>query len=146
MLTYFVCSAVIALYPRSEFPGIEDCDVGPSLETFRREAPATVWLGVVVGALVSHLTPLFTVFIPLPASWLQPGVRDRHASRIASTNLYLVRQAIFVLKLLAGMCWGGHPSVRAKLSMPPLPTDRARGGRRDWPARRVSRASSCLMS
>lgn len=123
-MIWFVQSAMCALYPRTgDLPGLEDCDVRDFLVRFRRETTGLMWLGVLLGAAVFHGTPLFTVFVPLPAFLLPSGLRDKHASRIAGTSVYLLRQAIFLLKLPAGLCWGGHPSVRAKLALPAYPAD-----------------------
>lgn len=104
-------------------PGAADCGLDDFLRRFRRESPALIWLGTVAGALVFHLTPLFTVFVPLPAFLLPAALADRHASRIASTNVYLVRQAIFLVKLAAGLCWGADADVRRRLALQPLPAD-----------------------
>ncbi len=40
-----------------------------------------MWLGVVVGALVFHLTPIYTV-LPLPAFLLSREQADRHAHKV----------------------------------------------------------------
>jgi hypothetical protein len=121
---WLVASAIAMLYPRTEeLPGAEDCDLVPFLRGFCSDAPRPMWIGVVLGAIVFHLAPLFTVYVPLPAFLLPRTLRDRHAQRISTSSLYLVRQSIMLLKLPAGMCWGAHPSVRAKLALPPLPRD-----------------------
>ncbi|MDQ3037783.1 MAG: hypothetical protein M3Y87_35645 [Myxococcota bacterium] len=112
------------LYPRTgELPGAEDCDLDAFLVRFRRESPALMWLGVVMGAVIFHLTPLMTVFVPLPAFLLPRSLRDRHAYRITSGGLYLTRQSVFLLKLAAGLCWGAHPSVRERFALAAQPSD-----------------------
>jgi hypothetical protein len=121
---WLVRSAICALYPRSDdLPGAEDCDIDAFLRRFRAEATPLVWLGVVLGALVFHLTPILTVFLPLPAFLLPRGLRDTHAHRVTSSGIYLVRQAIFLVKLPGGMCWGTHPEVRKRFALPPYPAD-----------------------
>jgi hypothetical protein len=123
-MTWLVRSAMCALYPRTEgLPGLEDCDVDGFLGRFQREAPLLMWLGVLAGALVFHLTPLFTVFVPLPAFLLPGALLDRHASRIASTDSYFVRQAIFLVKFPCGLCWGAHPDVRRRFALEAYPAD-----------------------
>lgn len=123
-MLWLVRSAIVALYPSGgPVPGAADCGLDDFLVRFRRESPTLIWLGTVLGALVFHLTPLFTVFVPLPAFLLPAGLADRHASRIASTNVYLVRQAIFLVKLAAGLCWGADAEVRRRLALQPLPAD-----------------------
>lgn len=123
-MIWLVRAAIVMLYPRvGDWPGAEDCDIDAFLERFRRETTGLMWLGVVLGAIVFQLTPLVTIFVPLPASLLSKDLADRHAERIATSNVYLLRQAIFLLKLVAGMVWGGHPSVRERFALPPLAPD-----------------------
>ncbi|MCA3015273.1 MAG: hypothetical protein INH41_23025 [Myxococcaceae bacterium] len=130
-MTWLVRSAMCALYPRAgDLPGLEDCDLDGFLERFHREAPLRMSLGVFLGALVFHLTPLFTVFVPLPAFLLPPPLLDRHASRIAGSGSYWVRQAIFLVKFPAGLCWGAHPDVRRRFALGAYPADPA-----DWRTR-----------
>ena len=123
-MTWLVRSAVVALYPRTEaLPGIEDCGVDDFLARFRAETTPLMWAGVVLGAVVFHLTPLLTIYVPLPAFLLPAGLKDRHAARITVTRLYLLRQAVFLVKLVAGLCWGSHPEVRRRFALPALPAD-----------------------
>jgi hypothetical protein len=117
-------AALVILYPRTDdLPGVEDCDIDAFLERFRRETSPLIWIGIVAGSLLFHVTPIFTVHIPLPAFLLTPEQADRHADRIANSPIYLVRQAIFLVKFAAGLAWGAHPLVRAKFAMAPLPDD-----------------------
>lgn len=102
---------------------MEDTDVDDFLARYRRETTTLVWIGVVLGGIVFALTPIMTVYLPVPSFLLPRALLDRHAMRITSTRLYLVRQSIFLVKLAAGMCWGMHPAVRAKLGMAPYPRD-----------------------
>ena len=123
-MLWLVRSAVVIIYPRTPtLPGAADCGLDEFLKKFKRESPLLIWLGTVVGALVFHLTPLFTVYLPLPAFLLPAKLADRHAARITSTNVYLVRQSVFLVKLCAGLCWGAHPEVRKFFALPPLPSD-----------------------
>ena len=100
-------------------PGIEDTDLDAFLLRFRSESSGLLWLGVVAGALVFAITPILTTGVPLPAFLLPRGLRDRHANRIATHPIYLLRQAVMLVKLAAGLCWGGHPKVRAAFALPP---------------------------
>lgn len=113
-----VQSALVALYPRAHgLPGIEDCDVDAFLRKFAREASPLLWLGVVMSALLFQLSPLFTVWVPLPAFLLPASLKDRHANAMTYAPFYLVRQAIFLLKLPGGLCWGTHPNVRKHFAL-----------------------------
>jgi len=123
-MTPLVRAAIILLYPRTELmPGADDCDLDAFLDRFRREASPIVWIGIVAGALLFHLSPVFTVGVPLPAFALSPEKADLHADRIANSSIYLVRQSIFLVKFAAGMAWGAHPRVRERFAMAPLPPD-----------------------
>jgi hypothetical protein len=119
-----VRSAIVALYPRTDgLPGVEDCDLDAFLARFRRDAPPLLRIGLVLGALVFHLTPLFTILVPLPAFMLSEAQLDKHAHAICTTDAYLLRQSVFLVRLVAGMCWGSHPSVRARFALAELPPD-----------------------
>ena len=124
MSTALVRAAIVMLYPRvGDWPGAEDCDLDAFLDRFRRETTTLMWIGVVLGSLVFQLTPILTVLVPAPASLLPNGLKNRHAERIASSNVYLLRQSVFLVKLVAGMVWGAHPSVRERFALPPLAPD-----------------------
>jgi hypothetical protein len=119
-----VRAALVILYPRTDvLPGVEDCDLDAFLLRFQREAKPLIWLGVVAGSLLFHVTPLFTVHVPLPAGLLSPRLADLHAERIAGSRIYLVRQSIFLVKFAAGLAWGADAKVRARFALPPLPED-----------------------
>jgi hypothetical protein len=111
--------AMRAMMPRTaQLPGIEDTDVDAFLRRMRREAATMYWMGLVLGTWVFMLTPLLTVFLPLPAFLLPKKLLARHADKILASNIYLFRQATFLIRLSAGMCWGADPAVRAKFSLP----------------------------
>ena len=76
-----------------------------------------------LAVLIWLVSPLFTVFVPLPAVWLPARLRHAHTDRLTSTSFYLVRQISLVLKQVAGMAWGQDPEVRAAYGMKPYPED-----------------------
>ena len=115
---------MVALYPRTAtVPGLEDTNIDAFLAQFRRETTVMFWLGIVLSAWLFQWTPIFTVFVPLPAFLLPRGLRDKHAHKIASSELYLVRQMMLVLKMPAGLCWGADPAVRKLFSLAPYAPD-----------------------
>lgn len=117
-------SAMCDLMPATDqLPGIADTGVTEFLHTVKRESGQVYWLGLVLGAWVYALTPFMTVFVPLPAFLLPASLRDKHASRIMGTRLYLVRQAVFLVRLSAGLCWGRDPRVREQLGLSAYPAD-----------------------
>ena len=106
------------LYPASgELPGIEDTGLDTYLDKFKAEAPALMYTGLVAGSALYQLTPMLTVGKPLPAVLLSPELREQHAQKITSTSNYPLRQSIFLVKMVAGMCWGKDERVRRKMNM-----------------------------
>lgn len=122
-MVWLVRSAISLLFPRTALPGAADCGLDAYLVRFKRESPLLVWLGTVAGAVLFHVTPLFTVYVPLPAFLLPAKLADRHADRIATTNVYVVRQAILLVKMCGALCWGADPNVRRHFALPPLGPD-----------------------
>ncbi len=121
---WLIRSAMLTLYPRTAaFPGLADTGIDDFLVRFRRESGFLIWLGVLGGTLLFHLTPILTVFVPLPAFALPAALREKHAARVLSSRIYLLRQAVFIVKMVAGLCWGADPAVRAKFGLPPMPAD-----------------------
>lgn len=111
-------SAMCDLMPASgTLPGIADTGVTEFLHDVKRESGSMYWLGLVLGAWVYALTPFMTVFLPLPAFLLPASLRDKHAQRIVATRFYLVRQAVFLVRLSAGLCWGRDARVREQLGL-----------------------------
>jgi hypothetical protein len=119
-----IAMAMSDFMPRTAaLPGIADTDVHGFLRKLRAEADRAYWLGLVIGTLVYNLTPLLTVFVPLPACVLPAKLRDLHAQRIVESKSYLIRQAVFLVRLSAGMCWGGDANVRAHFALAPYGAD-----------------------
>ncbi|MEQ1569605.1 MAG: hypothetical protein ABMA64_28470 [Myxococcota bacterium] len=116
-MSYLVRSAVTALLPGSEL-GLSEF-----LTRFRRESTGLMWVGVVSSALLFTVCPLVTVYVPLPAPWLPARLLDRHAAAMADHPVYLVRQATFLLKMVAGLHWGARDEVRARHGLAPYPAD-----------------------
>jgi hypothetical protein len=116
--------SMAAMMPRTAaLPGIADTDIDGFLRRMRVDAEPMFWLGLVLGALMFVLTPLFTVGLPLPAFLLPARSLGRHAERLLSHRLYLVRQAVFLVRLSAGMCWGADPVVRSRFALAPYTPD-----------------------
>ena len=53
--------------------------------------------------------------------WLSEQQVDRHAHKVSTSPLYLVQQAIFLLKMYAGFAWGEQQAVRESLALAPYP-------------------------
>ena len=123
-MNWLILSAMRALYPAAGgFPGVEECGIEQFLARYRRESSVLVWTGVVLGAIVFTISPLITIGIPLPSFLLSPAALDRHANAVSGHRLYLVRQTVFLVKMVAGLCWGADPVVRKQLALRAYPAD-----------------------
>ncbi len=112
------------LYPRTDtLPGVEDCDIDQFLEKFQRETTPATWAGVVAGSLAYAAAPAITIGRKVPFTMLTPEERDAHAYAIATTDIYHLRQLTFLVKMVAGLCWGQHPKVRAIMNVAPYSGD-----------------------
>ena len=75
------------LFPaHAGMPGVEQCDLRGFLDRFWREAAPMMKLGLVLSTILYNLSPLFTVYIPLPLVLLPRGLRDKHADRAATSG------------------------------------------------------------
>jgi hypothetical protein len=123
-MLWLVRFTMCSLFPRTAgLPGLRDTEVREFLRRFRRETTLLMWLGIVLGTLLFIVSPLFTVGLPLPAFLLPRAKLDRHARKLAASRFYVVRQLMFVVKMIAGFCWGADPKVRRAFNLPLLPPD-----------------------
>lgn len=123
-MIWLIKFAMLTMMPRTDsLPGIADTDVDGFLRRMRLDAEPVYWLGLVVGAIVFVLTPLLTVGVPLPAFFLPRKLLERHAERLVMHPVYVLRQAVFLVRLSAGMCWGADASVRACFALAPYGPD-----------------------
>lgn len=118
MLRWLIRHALVAVFPSTErLPGLDRLNTEAAFVEVMA-GPPLLRLGLVGATLVFVLTPLWTVYWPLPSFWLPAAVRERHANALADSRLYLLRQSMLMLKTIGGLLWGGHPQVRAALGLP----------------------------
>ena len=118
MLRATIRWTLAAVFPSTErLPGLDRLDTDAALDEFLG-APALVRLGLLGSTLAFLLCPLLTIGWPLPAFLLPRAALDRHAAAMAASRIYLLRQAMLMLKTVGGVLWGGHPEVRACLGLP----------------------------
>lgn len=123
-MLWLLRSAIVMTYPRTaKLPGAGDCALGEHLARFARESSSIIFLATLAGAVLFQLTPFMTVYLPLPAFLLPAALKARHAERIYATRFYLLRQAVSLVKLCAGLCWGADAEVRRRFALAPLPPD-----------------------
>ncbi|MDP6410010.1 MAG: hypothetical protein QGI46_11585 [Planctomycetota bacterium] len=104
-------------------PGIDPDRCAELIERLRCEAPLLIRFSLHASVAVFLLSPLVTVGRPCPASWLSAENLDRHTARMARHPSYLLRQAMLMIKTVAGLCWGADPAVRRALGMEPYPAE-----------------------
>ncbi len=124
MWVALVSASIAAALPSTPaLPGLDTLHPDRFVRQFLRAAPWTLWLVTVGSAIAFQLTPLITVYWPLPALLLPATVRDRHANAMACHRLYLVRMAMVMVKTVGGLYWGAHPQVRKALGLPAYAPD-----------------------
>jgi hypothetical protein len=112
------------LFPaHAGMPGVGECDLKPFLEQFWREAAPVMKLGLALSTILYILTPIFTVYIPLPLFLLPRGLRDKHADRASTSGIYLLRSATLLVTMVAGLAWGANAQVRRRFALEPLSPD-----------------------
>ncbi len=111
-------------FPSSgQLEGLDRRDTRPFLRALLAEAPATLRWALHGSILLFVISPLLTVFVPLPAPLLPRLWVDRHALRMASHPSYLLRQAMLMIKTIGGLVWGADAGVRLSLGLPAYPPD-----------------------
>lgn len=124
MITWLSVNAMQAMLPATRaLPGVDDTEIKGFTRQFLTEASPMLKLGFYLGVLCFHLSPIVTIFVPLPAFLLPAGLRDKHAYKAATSRIYLLRQNVFLVKLVGGLCWGADMGVRQKLGQIALPLD-----------------------
>lgn len=105
------------------FPGVGDTELDTFIRGYLSDMNLLSTLGLRLGALLFVLAPVITIGVPLPSFLLPSKWLDTYADRIVHHPIYLVRQGISVLKMVAGLCWGADPAVRVRLNLDPYPAD-----------------------
>jgi hypothetical protein len=124
LLSYFTRNALLATLPgTARLPGLEKTRLDEFLRDFGREASPLLRLGLWASVVLYHLGPLLTVYLPLPTVLLPRRLRERHLEKLCAHPWYAIRSLAFNLKMIAGLCWGRDPAVRACFDMAPLPPD-----------------------
>ena len=112
------------MMPRTgKLPGVGDTEMVSFLRTLRKEAPVLIRVGLVLGSWLLVFAPILTIYLPVPAFFLSRKLREKHVQRASVHRFYLFRQAVMLVKMMAGLCWGRHPDIRARFEMDPLEAD-----------------------
>jgi len=123
-VSWFTRFAIEAIFPPTEtLPGIAETDLDGFLRDLHAEAPLLMRVGIWLATVVYMITPLFTVLLPVPAFLLRGRLLARHTDTLVSSRIYVIRQVIYLLKMVGGLCWGEHAEVRRRFGRPPLEPD-----------------------
>ena len=113
-----------ALFPGAgSLPPLSATGVDAFLRRYRRESSLLLWTGLLLGSLVFTLTPLFTIGVPLPSFLLSGDALERHARKATALPIYVLRQAVLLVKMVGGLCWGSAPEVRKLFALRPYDPD-----------------------
>jgi hypothetical protein len=104
-------------------PGLDTVDLDGFLRNFGRDAPFLMRLGLTLSVAVFVMATPITLGIPWPAIWLPKKLRATHAGRLANHRIYMLRQALTLLKMIAGMAWGQDPAIRTRVGLDPYDED-----------------------
>lgn len=116
--------AVAAMFPGSDrYPSAADLGLDTFVVRFLHETSWLMWFACLGSAVAFHLSPVLTVFLPVPAVLLPARLLDRHAAAMADHPIYLVRQAAFLLKMVGGLHWAARPEIRTRFGLLPYPAD-----------------------
>ncbi len=123
-MQWFIRYAICAIFPSGRtLKGADQTALKPFVAQFLRETNLTMKAGLWLAALLFTILPLFTVFLPLPAFLLPRKLLDKHADKLMTSRIYLLRSLVFTLKMVGGICWGMDADVRKKLGVAPLGAD-----------------------
>ena len=124
MIRPLLVHCMTALYPRAgDLPGLAELDPDAYARKVMGDVPWLMWFGVVGGILVFVSTPILTVRRPAPSFLLSAEKLDEHANAVASHPNYAIRQAMFLLKMIAALHWGSRPEVLEHFALPAYPAD-----------------------
>ena len=105
------------LPPNGALPGLESVDLKTFLSDFNRDAPLLMRVALFLSVMIFIFSTPITIFVPWPSLWLPKGARERHTIRLANHPIYVVRQTMTMLKMVAGMAWGQDPAIRERLHL-----------------------------
>jgi hypothetical protein len=109
--------------PMPGIPGVDKVYGQAFVRQYLSEMDGLSRVGLVLGTLLFVVCPIITIGVPLPSFLLPAAWLDRYANRIVAHPVYLIRQGVSVLKMVAGLSWGSDPQVRRALNLEPYPQD-----------------------
>jgi len=123
-VSWFTRFAIVAIFPPTDaLPGVADTGLAAFLRDLHATAPLAMRFGLWLATVLYMITPLFTVWLPVPAFVLRGRLLERHTARLCASRFYAIRQLVYLLKMIGGLCWGEHAEVRKRFGRPPLEPD-----------------------
>jgi len=111
-------------FPRfGDLPGLQRPATLIFLRKLFADSPLLIRLALSASTVVFILSPVITIFVPLPAFLLPRKMCDAHAHKLATHPIYILRGVMLMIKTIGGLQWGADVAVRAKLAMQPYPSD-----------------------
>ena len=99
-MSWFTRFAIQAIYPSTEaLPGVSETELRPFLKDLKANAPPLMRIGLMAATFVFMITPILTVYLPVPAFFLRGKLLERHASKLLSHRSYVLRQIVYLLKI-----------------------------------------------
>jgi hypothetical protein len=124
MRTALIAWVLAAIFPSTDgLPGLDQIETRPKIAHILERAPLVFRASLYGAALLFLFGPILTVYVPLPAVLLPRGLLDKHAYRLSTHPIYVVRQASLLIKSVGALIWGADASVRERLAMAPLADD-----------------------
>ncbi len=111
-------AALVPAAPDGSHPGLAAVDTAKYWEDMERSAPGLVRLGLRASLWAVALLPLLLVGRLCFFASLSQSLKDRMLEKMASSRLYLLRQILATLKMLACFAYFRDPLVREKLGAP----------------------------
>ena len=125
MFHRLICHAMGAMYPRSgDLPGLSELDPDRYVrEELLVDVRGVMRVGILGATLAFVLLPVWTIWVPLPSTMLSDEQLDRHAANMANSDVYLIRNAAMLVKMVAGFHWARHARVRKAWALEAYPED-----------------------
>jgi hypothetical protein len=123
-VSWFTRFAIQAIFPSTDaLPGVEQTDLRSFLKDLKATSPPLMRIGLAAATCVFMISPILTVYLPVPAFLLRGRLLERHTSRLLNHRVYVLRQIVYLLKMVGGLCWGEDAEARRRLGRPALPPD-----------------------
>ncbi|SRR5258708_3190599 len=95
-------------------------DVASFVDGYLKRVPRRAAFGLRVMVWAVSWLPVLVVGVPAPVDRLSPEQLTRYLDAWSGSPVYYLREGFYLLKAIALMGWGAHPTVRDRLGVGPL--------------------------